>query len=415
VRADDLRLTSDEAADYLAAADLALSSDDVRRLVERTEGWVAGLQLAALSLRGRRDVSAFISAFTGDHTYVADYLVGEVLGRVPGDVRDLLLRTSVLDAMTGGLCDAVTGRQDGARQLVALEHGGYFLVPLDSSRHRYRYQPLFGEVLRAYLHEEQPEQVQALHRRASAWYDRAGSPGPAIRHALAAHDVERAADLVEAAAPEMHRTRREGTALAWFQALPEAVFARRPVLSAFYAATLLVSGRLDGVERRLQAAERWLGAATAEEPGPGPEMVVVDVEAFRHLPASLAMWRAGLALWAGDVPETERQAHRALELLGDEEHQLRGSASAVLGLAAWSRGTLEEAYVLYASGRDRLRTDGLLPDAVACAITLADIRTAQGRSSCSRGCGRRTTRPAPPTARSSWDSPAPASSSRAAP
>jgi LuxR family maltose regulon positive regulatory protein len=378
LRAADLRFTPSEAAEYLnTVMGLDLSEDDVGLLEQRTEGWIAGLQLAALSMRGRPEPSEFVNAFAGDHRYIADYLVGEVLARQPADVRRFLLQTAVLDRMTGGLCDAVTGEHDSAARLEALEHGNLFVVALDDRRRWYRYHHLFGEVLRAYLVEERPGEVTTLHRRASQWYDSTGAAAEAIRHALLAHDVERAADLVEAAAPAAHRTRTEATALAWFRALPDDVFRRRPVLSAFYAATLLVSGELDGVEELLQQAERWL-EPPARPAGHG-EMVVVDAEAFRYLPASIAMWRSGLALAGGQVDETERQARRALQLLGDDEHQVRGAVASLLGLAAWSRGDLAEAFALYAEGRDALRDRGLLPDAVACAITLADIRITQGR------------------------------------
>ena len=383
LRAADLRFTTAEAAEYLnSVMGLSLSDEDVGLLEQRTEGWIAGLQLAALSMRGHLDASDFINTFAGDNRYIADYLVGEVLGRQPAELRHFLLSTSVLDRMTGALCDAVTLQHDSHVRLEALERGNFFVVPLDENRQWYRYHHLFAEVLRAYLAEEQSAEIPALHRRASEWYERTGAPGDAIRHSLLAHDFERAADLVELAAPAMHRVRREATALGWFRALPEDLFGQRPVLSAFYAATLLVSGELEGVEKRLQAAEQWLEPTANAEGGTPPqsgEMIVVDREAFRYLPASIAMWRSGLALWAGETDETERQARRALELLGDDEHQIRGSAAALLGLAAWSRGNLENAFVLYAEGRDRLRDAGLLPDAVACAITLADIRIAQGR------------------------------------
>jgi LuxR family maltose regulon positive regulatory protein len=383
LRAADLRFTAAEAAEYLnAVMGLNLSDEDVGRLEQRTEGWIAGLQLAALSMRGHHDPAAFIGTFAGDHRYIADYLVGEVLARQPADIRRFLLQTAVLDRMTGALCDAVTGQRDSHGRLEALERGNFFVVPLDDNRHWYRYHHLFAEVLRTYLAEEQPEEIATLHRRASEWFHSAGAPADAIRHALLAHDFERAAELVELAAPAMHRARTEATALGWFRALPDDVFRRRPVLSAFYAATLLVSGKLDGVEQRLRQAERWLqppGSPDGEACRSSGDMVVLDADAFEHLPASIAMWRSGLALWAGQTDEAERQARRALELLGDDDHQIRGSAAALLGLVAWSRGNLQEAFTLYAQGRDALRDAGSLPDAVACAITLADIRIAQGR------------------------------------
>jgi LuxR family maltose regulon positive regulatory protein len=382
LRAADLRFTAAEAAEYLnTRMGLSLTYEEVARLEQRTEGWIAGLQLAALSMRGHPDASGFIDAFSGDHRYITDYLVGEVLGRQPEDVRRFLLQTAVLDRMTGPLCNAVTDGHAGQVQLEALERGNFFVVPLDENRQWYRYHHLFAEVLRAYLAEERPHELSTLHRRASDWYEASDAPDDAIRHALLARDFERAADLVERTAPSMHRVRREATALSWFRALPEDIYSERPVLSAFYAATLLLSGDTDRVEPLLQQAETWLetpaeaGCAT----GRVGEMIVVDHEAFRHLPALIAVWRSGLALWAGDTDETELQARRALVLARDDEYQVRGPAAALLGLAAWSRGNLEEAFVLYAEGRDQLLAGGNLPDVVACSITLADIRLAQGR------------------------------------
>src|SRR5205823_7789412 len=171
---------------------------DIDALATRTEGWIAGLQLAALSLQGHEDIPAFIRAFAGDHRYIADYLVEEVLQRQPESVRSFLLQTSILDRLNGPLCDAVTGQEGGNARLVALERGNFFIVPLDDKRQWYRYHHLFAEVLYAHLMAEQPVIVAALHRRASEWYEQNGSAddavAQAIRHALAAEDFDRAAD-----------------------------------------------------------------------------------------------------------------------------------------------------------------------------------------------------------------------------
>jgi LuxR family maltose regulon positive regulatory protein len=379
LRAEDLRLTPSEAAAFLnSVMDLRLSARDIATLESRTEGWVAGLQLAALSMRGHADVSGFIQAFAGDHRYIADYLVGEVLGRQPEDMRSFLLQTAVLDRMCGPLCDAVTRQANGSARLEVLERGNFFVVPLDDKRQWYRYHHLFAEVLRAYLTEEQPDAVAGLHRRASAWYESAGSLGDAIRHSLAAEDFEHVANLVEQAGPAMLQLRHEATALGWLRALPDEVFDRRPVLSAIYAATLLVSGETAGAGARLAAAERWV------EPSPGTtaarsDMVVANEDAFRTLPGSLAVWRAGLALAHGQVADTVRHATRALGLTADDDHLSRGSAAALLGLVAWGRGDLDEAYRMYAECMRRLELAGSFADVVGCAIAVADLRIAQGR------------------------------------
>src|SRR6266487_6887367 len=375
LRAADLRFTSSEAAAFLTQVmGLSLSTPDIARLSDRTEGWIAGLQLAALSLQGHQDVPGFIRAFAGDHRYIVDYLVAEVLERQPAPVRSFLLQTSILDRLSGPLCDAVTGQEGGSARLEALERGNFFVVPLDDTRHWYRYHHLFAEVLAAHLRAEQPEQVSTLHRRASAWYEQHGSTADAIRHALAAEDFERAADLVELAVPAMRQSRQEATVLGWLKALPDELVQVRPVLSAAYAQTLLVSGQLEGVEARLQDAEWWLDR-TADR----SEMVVVDEEEFRRLPGAIAIFRAAQAQAQGDVPTTVHYARRALDLVPEDDHLLRGSAAAFLGLASWASGDLEAAHRSYAQGMARVQRAGYISDALGCAIALADIRIAQGR------------------------------------
>src|SRR5213080_3633508 len=263
LRAADLRFTPSEAAEFLnQVMGLSLSAADIAALEDRTEGWIAGLQLAALSMRGRDDVPGFIRAFAGDHRYIVDYLVEEVLQRQPEPVRSFLLQTAILDRLNGPLCDAVTGQEEGNARLEALERGNFFVVPLDDKRHWYRYHHLFAEVLSAHLMAEQPDQVSALHRRASEWYEQHGSTADAIRHALAAEDFGRAADLVELAVPAMRRNRQEATVLGWLKALPDVLVRARPVLSIHYAGALLLHGVLEGVEARLRDAEQWLDTKT---------------------------------------------------------------------------------------------------------------------------------------------------------
>ncbi|MDQ3317343.1 MAG: AAA family ATPase, partial [Actinomycetota bacterium] len=228
LRAADLRFNPSEAAEFLEGVmGLSLSAEDIAALEDRTEGWIAGLQLAALSMRGREDVAGFIRAFAGDNRYVVDYLVEEVLQRQPERVRSFLLQTSILERLSGPLCDAVTGQEGSNALLEALERGNLFVVPLDDRRHWFRYHHLFADVLRARLMEEQPDRLTTLHRRASEWYERNGSPTDAIRHALAAEDFERAAGLVELAALEMLGSSQE-TLYRWLMALPDEVVRARP-------------------------------------------------------------------------------------------------------------------------------------------------------------------------------------------
>src|SRR3954471_5430471 len=222
VRAADLRFTPDEAAAYLnGVMGLALTPRDVEALEGRTEGWIAALQLAALSMQGRDDVAGFIAGFAGNDRYIVDYLAEEVLQRQPDHVRDFLLQTSILSRLNGSLCEAVSGQDGGKAMLEALDRGNLFLVPLDDRRRWYRYHHLFADVLRARLLDEQPDRVRELHLRASDWYERNGERSEAIHHALAAPDFERAADLVELALPTLptlRQRRQEVTLRRWLEA-----------------------------------------------------------------------------------------------------------------------------------------------------------------------------------------------------
>src|SRR6266576_1856570 len=293
IRAADLRFTPGEAAAYLTEVmELVLTAADVAALEGRTEGWIAALQLAALSMQGREDTAAFIDGFAGDDRYIVDFLAEEVLQRQPGHVQHFLLQTSILDRLSGPLCDAVTGQDGGKAKLTTLERGNLFLVPLDDRRQWYRYHQLFADVLHARLLDEQPDDVPELHQRASAWYEQNGEPSEAIRHALAAQDWERAADLVELAIPAMRRSRQEAAVLGWLELLPDEVVRVRPVLSVGFAGALLAGGEFEGVEARLRDAEGWLDGVTdirRRSPAPAAEMVVVDDAEFRRVPAGIEL------------------------------------------------------------------------------------------------------------------------------
>ena len=383
VRAADLRFTPGEAAAYLnGVMGLQLTARDVAALEGRTEGWIAALQLAALSLQGREDVAGFIDGFAGDDRYIVDFLAEEVLQRQPEHVQQFLLQTSILDRLSGPLCDAVTGQDSGKAMLAALERGNLFLVPLDDRRRWYRYHQLFADVLHARLRDEQPDDVPELHRQASGWYERNDEPSEAIRHALAAGDFGRAADLVELAIPAMRRTRQEAAVLGWLELLPDEVVRVRPVLNVGFAGALLAGGEYESVEARLRDAERWLDTTTGigqESQAPPGEMVVVDDAEFRRLPAEIELYRAAQALARGDGPGTVRHARRALELSPADEHLGRASAAALMGLASWASGDLEAGHSGYAECMAGLRRAGHIADTFGCAIALADIRRAQGR------------------------------------
>ena len=263
LRAADLRFTPAEAAEFLnQMMGLNLSAENIAALEARTEGWIAGLQLAALSMQGRSDAASFIKSFTGSHHFILDYLVEEVLQRQPEHVRNFLLQTAILDRLSSPLCDAVTGQEDGRGMLEALERGNLFVIPLDDQRQWYRYHHLFAEVLQAHLREAQPDRVSTLHRRASEWYEQNGLRSDAIRHALAAKDFERAAGLIELAGPATEEgSIQTATWLGWVKTLSDELVHARPVLNVWYACALLGSGEMEAAESRLKDAERWLVSA----------------------------------------------------------------------------------------------------------------------------------------------------------
>ena len=383
IRAAELRFTPDEAASYLnEMMGLQLTAQDVAALEARTEGWIAALQLAALSMQGRDDVAGFIAGFAGDDRYVVDYLAEEVLQRQPDRVQAFLLQTSILGRLSGPLCDAVTGQGGGKTMLEALDRGNLFLVPLDDRRRWYRYHHLFADVLQARLLDEQPGQVPGLHRRASAWYQQNGEQSVAIGHALAAQDFGRAADLIERAIPAMRITRQEATVHGWLKALPDEVVRVRPMLSFAVAGALLTGGEPEEVEVRLRDAGRWLEEAAATGEGslaPPGEMVVADEEEYRRLPGAIELYRSALALVRGDVPGTVRHARRTLDLALTEDHGVRAGAAGFLGLAFWTSGDLEAAHPAWAQCAAGLRRSGQIADIFGCAIAMADIRLVQGR------------------------------------
>ncbi|MDQ1551986.1 MAG: hypothetical protein QOD50_1408, partial [Actinomycetota bacterium] len=259
IRAADLRFTDPESAVYLnTGMGLELDEAEVARLAARTEGWIAALQMAAVAMRGREDVSSFITDFAGDDRYIVDYLLEEVLQRQSATVRDFLLGTSILGRLNGPLCDAVTGQDGGRAALESLDRSNLFVVALDDRRQWYRYHHLFADVLRARLLDEQPDRVAELHSRASAWLEEDGDRAEAIRHSMAAGDFVRAADLVELALSASRKDRQEATLRSWLEALPPEAIREKPVLSLAMAGALLANGELAGVEEQLANTEAWL-------------------------------------------------------------------------------------------------------------------------------------------------------------
>jgi LuxR family transcriptional regulator, maltose regulon positive regulatory protein len=391
LRAVDMRFTPTEAAEFLnQVMGLNLSAENIAALEARTEGWIAGLQLAALSMQGRQDTAGFIKSFTGSHYFVLDYLVEEVLKHQSELIRSFLLQTSILDRLCAPLCNAVTGREDAKEMLKILEHNNLFLIPLDDERQWYRYHHLFADVLRAHLIEAQPGQVSRLHQRASWWYEQNGFPPDAIRHALAANDFEQAAGLIELAWPAAEEGSIQPAAwLAWVKALPDNLVLARPVLSVCYAYALLGIGEIEAAESRLKDAEQWLQLSDTLKVQPEiqsvemcPEssrrMVVADQEQFKSLPAAIAVGHAYIAQTYGNIPDTVRYARLVLELVPEGDSYRRKQASMLLGMTYWASGDLEAADRVFADYTMRLRADGNIPDAIGSTVVLADIRSALG-------------------------------------
>lgn len=380
IRAADLRFTADEIAAYLnGAMGLGLSEADVAALGDRTEGWIAALQLAALSIEGRDDAASFIAGFAGNDRYIFDYLVEEVLQRQPESVSDFLLETCFLDRLSGPLCDAVTGRSGGRQTLDSLHRANLFLVPLDDRREWYRYHHLFADVLQTQLDASARDHLRVLRRRASDWYEAHGERPEAIRHALAGEDFERAAELVELAIPQMQRNRQEATIRNWLRALPEALVRTRPVLGIGLIGALASIGDLDSIEERLRDVEHGL-AAFAEAGNPASRnMVVIDESQLPRVPAAIELYRAALAQVRGDLPGTIHHARRVLELAPKDDGVSRASGSSLLGIAYWAAGNLEAARAAWTEGRDGLLRAGHVADTLGVSIALADINLALGQ------------------------------------
>jgi len=409
VRQADLRFTEEETADFLRRVmRLALSLDDIAALQQRAEGWIAGLQLAAVSMQGQDDAHSLVESFTGSQRYVLDYLIEEVVQRQPASVQDFLLKTSILDRFTASLCDAVVGRDQGSgirdqglgtrdqglgtrdqgsgvrdqdaslipdhRSLLPdhrsplpdsqsileyLEHANLFIVPLDQSREWYRYHHLFADLLRHRLKIEVGDSAD-LHRRASAWYAEHGFPTDAIRHALAAADWDSAASLILGVNAEMLKHGQVATLVGWFQALPEDFVRARPWLCFEYIWPLLLAGQIDAAEAYLALAEQGAQGEPA-------------------LLGQIASARAYAARIRGDGRRAVELSQRALSLLPPDDWTLRSVVGMNLGMAYWYAGHLDGAWQVLVEAREAARRSGNDYAEATSGIFLCRIFAARGK------------------------------------
>jgi len=346
LRAADLRFTATEAAEFLnQVMGLDLSAEDITELEKRTEGWIAGLQLAAISLRGREDTTQLIKSFSGSHKLVLDYLIEEVLEQQPKNVETFLLHTAILNRFTGPVCDALTNQEDGQATLEHLEKANLFIIPLDEERHWYRYHHLFSELLRKRLNQTQPEMPTILYQRASGWFEQNGFVDEAIEHALLAEDFERSANLIERLADSVLARGGDTNLRRWIERLPDELVLSRPQLSIFRAWGLFASGHQEAAESILKAAELVQGPFT-------DHTAETDSQSQDQRSASNRLMVRGRAAvfqawmdiyWRHDISGLIRHLHQALEYLPDQDLHWRGALMNTLADAHAFSGDLRAA------------------------------------------------------------------------
>ncbi len=374
LRAADLRFNRDEAAALLSrATGTDMPGGSVAALAGRTEGWAVGLQLVALSLRGHNDTAGFVAAFSGSHRYVLDYLAEEVLDRQPEHTRAFLLQTSVLERLSGELCDTVTGRTGSQAMLEDIERAGLFLTPLDEVRGWWRYHTLFADLLRARLQQDQPGALPALHRAAAAWFEGHGMVHEAIEHALAAGEAAWAARTIERNFDGLLE-RAEGAMVdRWVAALPTELVQSRPRLRLAQAVWLILAGRLAEAERLLAEAERAL-----EGGGSDPGELPLGASLLANVPAMIALLGAGVARRRGDSERMDALVQLARAHLSPDDRALRPLVDLYLAVADQLRGRTAEAERSLAGAVADQHTAGGRYLAVSIACDLGKVRQAQG-------------------------------------
>jgi LuxR family maltose regulon positive regulatory protein len=374
VRAADLRFTVDEAAVLLGRAARAdLPGGLVAELAGRTEGWAVGLQLAGLSLRGQDNAAGFVAAFSGSHRYILDFLAEEVLDRQPEHMRAFLLETSVLERLSGELCDAVTGRTGGQAMLEAIERAGLFLTPLDEVRAWWRYHPLFADLLRARLQQDQPAAPPALHSAAAGWFEGRGLVHETIEHALAAGKPAWAAQMIERNLHALLESGEGATVDQWAAALPAELVSTRPQLRMAQALWMTWTGRLAEAERLIADAER-VRADASDESGERPD---ASASLLANVPAIISLLRAGIAWRRGEIEQMEALAQQAHVRLSADDRSLRVLVGWYLAAADWLRGRLAAAEKRLAGAVAGPHTAGGRHLTMRAAYDLGEVRRAR--------------------------------------
>ncbi len=391
IRAADLRFTAEEVMAFLTQAlGQDLSAQEIAALEARTEGWVAGLQLAALSMQGRSDIAGFLAAFSGSHRYIIDYLVEEVLARQPEPVQTFLLQTAILERLQGSLCEAVMGvmrepggEASGQAMLEQLEQANLFLTPLDDERLWYRYHQLFAEALRHRLQRRQPDLVPELHRRASTWYEQQGLVRDAVHHALTAADFEQAARLIEHTAELTAKRGELATLRSWLEALPDELLRSRVELCLWQGWLLALSGQYDGAERLLQDLEPRLRTSTTSSPltarigAVEPPQQGVSHRGLIEYAGRMAAIRAFIAFRRGDAPRTIDLARQALEQL-PQDQAFRGLVAWYLGIAYLESGDQAAGAASLTEARASSQAAGNSYVAFMATFELAQMQARQG-------------------------------------
>ncbi len=383
IRAADLCFTSEETSLYLQKyLEINLPDEEIALLESRTEGWITGLQLAALSMKGRNNLSDFIADFTGDNRYIVDYLMEEVLNRLPENIQTFLLSTCLLDPLSGPLCDSVTEEKNSQQVLISLEKANLFIFALDSERNWFRYHRLFADSLRQRLLQSSGEQVPELHRRACDWYEQNGFKMEAVEHALEARDFDRAAYLLEGIAESVWDRGQQVKLVEWFDSLPERILSSRPLLCVLDARALIMSGKQETAVKCLHAAEQILKSPSNEIieflPDGSRYQHVFDREELRGKIS--AVW-ALLSMYRGEAAQVIHHSKEALAILPKQDLTWRGVVTTMLGMAhGWAGdGDMKKAEQAFSEAISISQKAGNISFYLFAGLALAGIQTYQGR------------------------------------